>query len=109
MDVPRAVRLYRLVRRGLATKEQLIDLLAEESRIPARDYWDNQWNQTLARPRAVAGIEPFASHLAAAPDDLIQPYRAEDIHVIVVGGETTPTWRMTAAWYGGTVSVDAWR
>jgi hypothetical protein len=98
-----------LVRRGLGTKEALIELLAELSRIPARDYWDNQWNQTLARPRAVAGIEPFASHLAAAPDELIQPYRTEDIHVLVVGGETTPTWRMSAAWYGGTMSVDAWR
>ena len=97
------------MRRGLATKEQLIELLVTESRIPARDYWDNQWNQTIARPKAVAGIEPFASRLAAAPDDLIEPYRADDIHVLVVGGETTPTWRMSAAWYGGTVSVDDWR
>jgi len=49
-----------LVRRGLGTKEALIELLAELSRIPARDYWDNQWNQTLARPRAVPSRGPRA-------------------------------------------------
>ncbi len=98
-----------LARRGFETKAQLIDLLAEESRMPAREYWDNQWNQTIARPRAVAGIEPFASHLRAAPDELVQAYQPDNIHILVVGGETTPTWRLTAAWFGGILSVDEWR
>lgn len=99
-----------LVRRGFDTKEKLIELLAEESRVPAREYWDNQWNQTIARPQAVAGTEPFASHLRAGPDELVQMYQRDDIHVLVVGGETTPTWQMTAASFGGNiVSIDDWR
>ena len=57
----------------------------------------------------MAGVEPFASRLQAEPDDLVQMYQPDDIHVLVVGGETTPTWRLTAAWYGGTVPIDDWR
>jgi hypothetical protein len=45
----------------------------------------------------VAGVEPFATRLRARPDELVQMYRPEDIHVLVVGGETTPTWRLMAA------------
>ena len=99
-----------LVRRGFDTKEKLIGFLANESRVPAREYWDNQWNQTIARPNAVAGVEPFAARLQAEPDELVQMYEPDDIHVLVVGGETTPTWRMTAAHFGGNiVSIDDWR
>ena len=35
--------------------------------MPAREYWDDQWVQTLTHPLAVAGVEPFASKLKAAP------------------------------------------
>ena len=99
-----------LVERGFDTKEKLIGFLANESRVPAREYWDNQWNQTIARPNAVAGVEPFATRLQAEPDELVQMYEPDDIHVLVVGGETTPTWRMTAAHFGGNiVSIDDWR
>ena len=42
--------------------------------------------QTIVRPRAVAGSEPFASHLKADPDELVQMFRPEDISVVVVGG-----------------------
>jgi hypothetical protein len=99
-----------LVRRGFDTKDKLIAWLAEASRVPAREYWDNQWNQTIARPHAVAGVEPFATRLRARPDELVQMYRPEDLNVLVVGGETTPTWRLMAAHFGGDiVSIDDWR
>jgi hypothetical protein len=40
------------------TKQKLIDWLAEHARLPAREYWDDQWVQTLLRPLAVAGVSP---------------------------------------------------
>ena len=95
---------------GFDTKEKLIDWCVEHARLPAREYWDNQWIQTLAHPRAVAGIEPYASMLKAAPDEMIRMFRPEDIHVVVVGGETGAMWKMVG---GGprlnVVDIDPWR
>ena len=95
---------------GFDTKEKLIDWCVEHARLPAREYWDNQWIQTLAHPRAVAGIEPYASMLKAAPDEMIRMFRPEDIHVVVVGGETGAMWKMVG---GGPrlniVDIDPWR
>ena len=95
---------------GFETKEQLIDWCVEHARLPAREYWDNQWIQTLAHPRAVAGSEPYASMLKAAPDEMIRMFRPEDIHIVVVGGETGAMWKMVG---GGPrlniVDIDPWR
>jgi hypothetical protein len=98
------------VDRGFDTKRKLIEWCVEHARLPAEEYWDNQWIQTLIRPRAVAGAEPYASMLAAAPDEPVPMFRPEDIHVVVVGGGTGAMWKMIG---GGprltTVSIDAWR
>ena len=95
---------------GFDTKDKLIDWCVDHARLPAREYWDNQWIQTLAHPRAVAGIEPYASMLKAAPDEMIRMFRPEDIHIVVVGGETGAMWKMVG---GGPrlniVDVDPWR
>lgn len=96
---------------GFDTKEKLIEWCAENSVLPAREYWDNQWIQTLIHPLAVAGVEPHASKLKAAPDELIRAFEPEDINIVVTGGETQGAWRMISGRYGSgaTVSVDAWR
>ena len=57
---------------GFGSKEKLIDWIVENAVLPAREYWDDQWVQTLIRPLAVAGVEPHASKLKAAPDELIR-------------------------------------
>jgi hypothetical protein len=54
---PIVARLF--VERGMDTKQKLIDWCAENARLPAREYWDDQWIQTLLRPLAVAGVEPY--------------------------------------------------
>jgi len=104
-----------LVARGFAdlgfdTKRKLIDWCVENAQLPAEEYWDNQWIQTLHRPRALAGLEPYATMLKAAPDEMIRMFRPEDIHVVVAGGETGAMWKMIG---GGPrlniVSVDTWR
>ena len=109
------IALDPLVARGFAdlgfdSKAKLIDWCVEHARLPAREYWDNQWIQTLHHPRAVAGIEPYASMLKADPEEMIRIFRPEDIHVVVVGGETGATWKMIG---GGprlnVVDIDPWR
>jgi hypothetical protein len=100
----------KLVEYGYDTREKLAEYLSECSALPAREYWDNQWMQTLVKPWAVLGREPYATYLKAAPDEPVRAFRPEDIHVAVVGGETGGTYKMI----GGTlrdsiISVDDWR
>lgn len=96
---------------GFDTKEKLIEWCAEHGRVPAREYWDNPWIQTLIHPLAVAGVEPFASRLKAGPDDLISVWEPGDISIIVAGGETQGAWKMIGGRQmpNGSVSVDSWR
>jgi hypothetical protein len=105
---PIVARLF--VNLGYDTKEKLIDWLAENSTLPAREYWDNQWVQTLIHPLAVAGVEPFASRLKANPDELVRAFEPSDIHIVVAGGETQGAWKMFAGSYrpNMTISIDAW-
>lgn len=104
---PIVARLF--ATRGIKSKDDLINWCARNARVTARDYWDDQWIQTLVRPRAVAGVEPYATRLKAAPDDIIEMYEASQINAVVVGGETQGAWKIFSAHYVTTVSVDAWR
>jgi hypothetical protein len=105
---PIVARLF--VDLGFDSKEKLATWCAENAVMPAREYWDDQWVQTLTHPLAVAGVEPFASKLKAAPDALVAMYEPGDINIVVVGGETQGAWRMIGGSYrNATVSVDAWR
>jgi hypothetical protein len=93
---------------GFDTKEKLIDWCADNALLTAREYWDNQSIQLL-RPKAVAGIEPYASRLKANPDDVIRIYEPSDINIVVAGGETQGAWKMISGALRATVSIDAWR
>ena len=106
---PIVARLF--VDLGFDKKEKLAAWCAENAKMPAREYWDDQWVQTLTHPLAVAGVEPFASKLKAKPDELVTMYQPDDINIVVVGGETQGAWRMIGGAYRekATVSVDAWR
>jgi hypothetical protein len=96
-------------RGGFTSKEKLIDWLYDNARLPASEYWDYQLIQNYIYPRATFGEEPWASQLKALPEELIPMFRREDIHVVVVGGETNGYWRIMGCNYQKTVSVDAWR
>ena len=96
-------------RGGFRQKAALLDWLYDAARMPAGQYWDYQLIQNYIYPRATSGEEPWASKLRAAPDELIPMFRREDIHVVVVGGETNGYWRIMGATYQTTVSVDEWR
>jgi hypothetical protein len=93
---------------GFDTKEKLIDWCADNALLTAREYWDNQSIQLL-RPKAVAGIEPYASRLKAGPDEVIRIFEPSEIHIVVAGGETQGAWKMISGSLRATVSIDAWR
>ena len=96
-------------RGGFDSKEKLIQWAYDNAQMPASEYWDYQLIQNYVYPRATYGEEPWASKLKAAPDDLVPMFRPEDIHVVVVGGETNGYWRIMGCNYQKTVSVDEWR
>ena len=100
-----------LVDLGFDTKEKLSQWLAENGTLPAREYWDDLWVQTLQLPMAKAGVEPFAAKLKAAEDDEVTLFEAKDINIVVTGGETQGAWKLTDGRIaeGATVSIDNWR
>jgi hypothetical protein len=104
---------------GFGSQEALIGWVHENVRTPARLYWNHYAAQTFIREDALNGIEPFASYLAAPPDELVPVFAKDKIEVVVVGGETNAQWsafigsrqdrRYLAPEVRYTASVDAWR
>ncbi len=105
---PIAARLFQDVG-GLKTKKELIDWICENGRMPAGEYWDYQLIQNYQYPRATFGEEPMATRLRAAPDEMIPMWTAEQVNVVVVGGETNGYWRIAGARLAGSACVDDWR
>ncbi len=96
---------------GYDSKEKLIEWCARNARLSAREYWDNQWTQSVLKARGVAGIEPYASRLAADPEDLIEMYTEDEIKIVVVGGETQGAWKIFGGVHrpGYSSPIDPWR
>ncbi|MDP6644430.1 MAG: UGSC family (seleno)protein [Rhodospirillales bacterium] len=96
---------------GFDSKEKLAAWLAENGTLPAREYWDDLWVQTLQLPMARAGVEPFASKLKAGPEEEVTLFEPEDINIVVTGGETQGAWKLIAGKLTkeATISVDEWR
>jgi hypothetical protein len=105
---PIAARLF-VERGGFASKAALREWAYETALIRASEYWDYQLMQNYVLPRATSGEEPYASRLAAAPNELVNMFNREAINIVVVGGETNGYWRLFGAGYIKTISVDAWR
>src|SRR5215470_532749 len=105
---PIAARQF-IDRGSFDTKENLLQWVYENALMPAGEYWDYQLIQNYIYPRATFGEEPYASKLRAAPDELIPMFKRDEIHAVVVGGETNGYWRIIGCNYQKTVSVDAWR
>lgn len=103
------IAAQQFVEHGFTMKEQLIAWVHDNARIAASEYWDYQLVQNYIYPRATFGEEPWATRLKARPDELIPMFRPEDIHVVVMGGETNGYWRIMGGSYQKTVSVDEWR
>ena len=96
-------------RGGFDTKEKLIQWVHDNATMPAGVYWDYQLIENYVYPHALNGVEPHATNLKAGSDEPIPIYKLDDIHVVVVGGETNGYWRIMGCNYHGTASVDDWR
>lgn len=96
-------------RGGFDTKEKLIDFAHDTAQMPAARYWDMQLVQNYVYPNATLGVEPLATNLKAAPDELIPMFRKRDINVVVVGGETNGYWQIMGAGLRASVRIDDWR
>jgi len=105
---PIAAREFQ-ARGPFAAKEDLTRWMHENALIRASEFWDNQWTQTILRPKAVLGEEPWATYLGLDDDALVPVFGAEDLRVVVVGGETMATWKAVGGNFAGTFSVDEWR
>ncbi len=94
---------------GFDKREKLQRWFSENGRLSAREYWDNQWVQTLLRPLAAAGVEPYATKWKAKPDEMIRLFEPGEISIAVAGGETQGAWRMYGGRYVKSVKIDPWR
>ncbi len=95
---------------GFKTKQDACKWIVENSHVPAGHYWEGQMQSGFARGLAQQGIEPFATWAKLPNDALIAPRRsADDLNILVVGGETNPMWITTDFAYTRSVSVDKWR
>lgn len=92
------------------TKLDYCKHLGENIKIKAGDYWKTDHIDMLVSSQAVKGIEPFATWKALPPEALIAPfYQPENINLLVVGGGTSPLWKVSEYGYSGSASVDRWR
>jgi hypothetical protein len=59
---------------------------------------------------ALSGAQPYASWKELEGDAVIAPYhKPGKIHVLVVGGETSPLWKISDLDHTTTASIDKWR
>lgn len=96
-------------RGGFDTKEKLIQWVHENATMQAGVYWDYQLIENYVYPRALNGVEPYATLLKAAENESIPIFSIDAIHVVVVGGETNGYWRIMGCNYAKSVSIDEWR
>ncbi|NLO28134.1 MAG: hypothetical protein GX113_08155 [Actinobacteria bacterium] len=95
---------------GFESKEDFSRWISENALIPNGRYWDTDTVDMLMTPLASAGVEPYISWKKLPDDELIPHYHnADNINIVVAGGETSPVWKTTdyACW--GVAPVDHWR
>lgn len=84
--------------------------ISENFRMPAGQFWGTDLIHMMMAPLADQGVEPYASWKKLPGDTLIAPYdKPENINIVVVGGETSPMWKVADFAYAVSAPVDRWR
>jgi len=92
------------------TKLDFCRWISENFKVPAEQFWGTDLIQMLMVPLAEQGVEPYASWKKVPPHTLIAPYdKPENINIVVVGGETSPMWKVADFAYAASAPVDKWR
>jgi hypothetical protein len=95
---------------GYQTKLDFCRWISQNFKMPAGQFWGTDLIDMLMAPVANQGVEPYASWKKLPPDALIAPYdKPENINIVVVGGETSPMWKVADFSYAMSASVDKWR
>lgn len=95
---------------GFQTKLSFCEWLSQNFKMPAGEFWDNDLIDMLMGPLANQGVEPYSTWKQLPKDVLIAPYdKPDNMNVVVVGGETSPMWKVSDFSYATSASVDRWR
>ena len=95
---------------GFQTKLDLSRWISENVQMTAKQFWDNDIIDMLVAPLASSGVQPYAAWKQLPGDVLIAPYhRPEKVNILVVGGETSPLWKISDFDYTVTASIDKWK
>jgi hypothetical protein len=94
---------------GFETRAELGAWIAANTTRRAGALWPTFEGQNLLRQRAALGEERWVTALDAESDVDVPLVGAEEVAVLVAGGETLGTYRLFGATPVVTVSVDEWR
>lgn len=95
---------------GFKTKLDFCRWLSENFKMPAAQFWGTDLIDMMMAPVANQGVEPYASWKKLPGDALMAPYdKPENINIVVVGGETSPMWKVADFAYMMSAPVDKWR
>jgi hypothetical protein len=100
----------RLIEQGYDTKEKLVAWLYKNTTRTAKEYKESAFTYVFDYPKALKGIEPYATWYKV-PDDTVIPWwpKPEDINLVVAGGQTNPFFQLGNLSYRVSVSIDKWR
>jgi hypothetical protein len=95
---------------GFQTPMEVSRWISENVTMPASQFWDNDIIDMLVTPLALSGVKPYANWKELPGEALLAPYhRPEKVNILVVGGETSPLWKVSDLDHTMTASIDKWR
>jgi hypothetical protein len=94
---------------GFQTAADVSLWISENIKMTAKQFWDNDMIDMLVTPLAMSGVQPYAAWKQLPDDALIAPYhRPEKVNILVVGGETSPLWKISDFDFMSSASIDKW-
>jgi hypothetical protein len=95
---------------GFQTPLEVGRWISENIKMTAGQFWKNDIIDMLVAPLALNGAQPYAAWKQLPDDAIIAPYhRPEKINILVVGGETSPLWKISDLDFTAEATIDKWR
>jgi hypothetical protein len=83
--------------------------ISENIKMTAKQFWENDMIDMLVTPLALSGVKPYAAWKQLPDDAQIAPYhRPDKINILVVGGETSPLWKVSDFDFTAGAAIDKW-
>ena len=95
---------------GFQTPLEVGRWISENVNMTARQFWTNDIIDMLVAPLALSGVQPYAAWKQLPGETLPAPYHPpENVVFSVVGGETSPLWKISDFDYTTSAPIDKWR